>query len=473
MLRAAAMVALSSVRAFAQASGVSPVMQTLSDYMAAAGSRPLPDEATEHAKHHLLDTLAAMISGSELLPGQAAQRYIRAHGGKGAATIAGTMLTAAPGDAALANGVMAHADETDDSHNASRSHPGCAIVPAALAVGEELGIDGARFLRAVTLGYDVGTRVVMAMGGAEFSYESSLATHSIAGTFCAAAAAACTAGLNARQMRWALDYTAQQSSGIVAWRRDTDHIEKAFVFGGMTARNGVTAALVVRSGWNGVEDIFSGADNFFQAYAPKAKRERLVEKLGERYEVVQTDIKKWTVGSPIQGPLDAIEAIRSKRPFEVDQVRRVTVRLAPSVAAVVDNRDIPDICLQHMVAVMLVDKTVSFHAAHDKPRMQDAAVLRHRAKVELVRDGELVQFLPVRVTAVEIELADGMRLSERISAVRGTPRNPMSRTEVMEKARDLIAPILGREKSERLIDTVYAIETVTDIRNLQPLLQRE
>ena len=472
MLRAAAMAAFSSVRAVAQPSGVSPVMQTLGDYMAAAGSRPLPDEATEHAKHHLLDTLASIVSGSGLLPGQAAQRYIGAHGGKGVATIAGTMLTATPADAALANGVMAHADETDDSHNASRSHPGCAIVPAALAVGEELGIDGARFLRAVTLGYDVGTRVVMAMGGAEFSYESSLATHSIAGTFCAAAAAACAAGLNARQMRWALDYTAQQSSGIVAWRRDTDHIEKAFVFGGMTARNGVTAALVVRSGWNGVEDIFSGADNFFQAYAPKAKPERLVEKLGERYEVVQTDIKKWTVGSPIQGPLDAIEAIRSKRAFESDQVRRVSVRLAPSVAAVVDNRDIPDICLQHMVAVTLLDKTVSFHAAHDKPRMQDAAILRERAKVELMRDGELVQFLPVRVTVVEIELADGTRLSERISAVRGTPRNPMSRTEVMEKARDLTAPILGREKSARLIDTVYAIETVTDIRNLQPLLQR-
>jgi len=447
-------------------------MQTLSDYMAAAGSRPLPDEATEHAKHHLLDTLASMISGSELLPGQAAQRYIGAHGGKGVATIAGTMLTAAPADAALANGVMAHADETDDSHNASRSHPGCAIVPAALAVGEELGIDGARLLRAVTLGYDVGTRVVMAMGGAEFSYESSLATHSIAGTFCAAAAAACAAALNARQMRWALDYTAQQSSGIVAWRRDTDHVEKAFVFGGMTARNGVTAALVVRSDWNGVEDIFSGADNFFQAYAPKAKPERLVEKLGEKYEVVQTDIKKWTVGSPIQGPLDAIEAIRNKRSFEADQVRRVTVRLAPSVAAVVDNRDIPDICLQHMVAVMLVDKTVSFHAAHDKPRMQDGAVLRERAKVELVRDGELVQFLPVRVTVVELELPDGTRLSERISAVRGTPRNPMSRTEVMEKARDLTAPILGREKSKELIDTVYAVETVTDVRSLRPLLQR-
>jgi len=139
---------------------------------------------------------------------------------------------------------------------------------------------------------------------------------------------------------------------------------------------------------------------------------------------------------------------------------------------VVDNRDIPDICLQHMIAVMLLDKTVSFHAAHDKARMQDAAALRQRAKVSLVRDEQLVQLLPVRVAIVEIELGDGSLLSERVSAVRGTPRNPMSRSEVMEKARDLIGPILGNEISRRLIEAVYAIETITDIRNLRPLLQR-
>jgi 2-methylcitrate dehydratase PrpD len=467
---AASGVSLSGSRAFASAPG--PEMIVLSDYMSAAATRALPAEVAEHAKHHLIDTLASMVSGSELVPGQAAQRYIRAHGGKGERTIAGTMLTASAGDAALANGVMAHADETDDSHNASRSHPGCAVVPAALAAGEEFGIDGARFLRAVTLGYDVGTRVVMALGGFAFSYESSLATHSIAGTFGAAAAAACAAGLDNRQMRWQLDYTAQQSSGIVAWRRDTDHIEKAFVFGGMTARNGVAAALLVQSGWNGVDDIFSGADNFFQAYAPKAQPGELIEKLGERYEIVHSDIKKWTVGSPIQGPLDAVEAIRAKQTFAADQVERVIVRLAPSVAKVVDNRDIPDICLQHMIAVMLIDGTVSFHAAHDKSRMQDAAVLHQRAKVNLVHDEELAKLLPVRVAVVDIELTDGKRLSERIAAVRGTPRNPMSRGEVTDKARDLMAPVLGRENSDRLIATVFAIETVADIRKLQPLLQR-
>jgi len=450
-----------------------PVMSALSDYMSAAGSRALPADISEQAKFHLLDTLAAMISGSELPPGQAAARYIRERGAKGTATVAGFALTAAPIDAALANGVLAHSDETDDSHNNSHSHPGCSIVPAALAAGEEFGTDGARLLRAVTLGYDVGPRVTMAMGDDDFSYGSSLSTHSIAGNFGSAAAACCAAGLDARQMRWALDYAAQQSSGIRAWRRDIDHIEKAFAFAGMPARNGVTSALLVKSGWNGVDDVFSGEDNFFQAYAPKAQPERLIEKLGERYEIAQTDIKKWTVGSPIQGPLDAIQAIREKHPFEADQVARVKVHLAPAVAAVVDNRDIPDICLQQMVAVMLLDKTVSFHGAHDKPRMQEEATLRQRAKVNLVHDEDLNKLLPVRVAVVEIELTDGSRLTERVSAVRGTPRNPMGRGEVIDKARDLTAPVLGREKSEKLIETVFAIESVTDVRNLRPLLQRE
>jgi 2-methylcitrate dehydratase PrpD len=462
----------SRTRVFAQSAAISPEMSALSAYMAAAANRALPPEVAEQAKHHLLDTFASMLSGSQLVPGQAAQRYIRAFGGTGPCTVAATTLTATPADAALANAEMAQADETDDSHNASRSHPGCSVVPAALAAGEAFGADGARFLRAMTLGYDIGTRVVMAMNGAAFSYESSLASHSIAGTFGSAAAASCIAGFDAQHMRWLLDYTAQQSSGIVAWQRDTDHIEKSFVFAGMPARNGVTAALVVRSGWNGVDDVFSGADNFFLAYAPKAERARLIDKLGQRYEITQTDIKKWTVGSPIQAPLDAVATIREKRSFEADQVQRVTVRLAPTVAQVVDNRDIPDICLQHMVAVMLLDKTASFQAAHDKPRMQDPAVLRQRAKVTLVRDEELAKLLPVRVAIVEIEFTDGTRASERVEAVRGTPRNPMSRAEIIDKARDLMAPVIGRATSDRLIDTVYAIERVSDIRTLRPLLQR-
>jgi 2-methylcitrate dehydratase PrpD len=198
----------------------------------------------------------------------------------------------------------------------------------------------------------------------------------------------------------------------------------------------------------------------------------LVDKLGERFEIAQSDIKKWTVGSPIQGPLDALDAIMHQRPVAPDQVARVTVRLAPTVASVVDNRDIPDICLQYMIAVMLLDRTASFRAAHDKPRMQDPAVLRERAKVNLVRDEGLAKLLPARIAVVEVDLTDGTHLSERVAAVRGTVQNPMTRGEVIDKARDLIAPVLGREQSERLIEAVFAIETLADVRSLRPLLRR-
>ena len=449
-----------------------PVMNALSTYMAAAADRPLPAEALEHTVQHVLDTLAAMISGSELPPGRAALAFARAYPGDRSATVAGTSVLCGAFEAALANGVLAHSDETDDSHGLSQSHPGAAIVPAALATAESIGASGMLFLRAVALGYDVGPRVTMAMGGVQFRNESHRSTHSIAGTFGAAAAAGSIARLDAQRMRWLLDYASQQASGYAVWERDIEHIEKGFVFGGMPARNGVTAALLVRAGWNGVDDVFSGDDNFFEAYAPKGQPAVLADQLGERYEVSRTDIKKWTVGTPIQGPLDAIVNLRRRRAFEADEVQSVVVRLAPTVGAVVDNRDIPDISLQHMVAVMLLDKDASFHAAHDTARMKDAAVLRQRAKVRLVPDEALARLLPVRVAVVEVTLSDGTALVERVEAVRGTVRNPMMRDEVVTKARDLIAPVLGAVMTQRLIDAVLGLATATDIRALRPLLQR-
>ena len=312
----------------------------------------------------------------------------------------------------------------------------------------------------------------MAMGGFVFGNESHKDTHAIGGVFGAAAAAGCAAGLNAQQMRWLLDYTAQQSSGINAWQRDTDHIEKAFVFGGMPARSGVTGAMLVQAGWTGVDDVFSGEDNFFQAYAPKADPSQLAEGLGTRFEIARTDIKKWTVGSPIQAPLDALELLIKANGIKAADVREVVIRLAPAVGSVVDNRAMPDVSVQHMAAVMLMDGTASFRAAHDRARMSEPATLAVRSKIRLVPDDELTKRLPARDAIVEVTLNDGRKLTQMVHAVRGTAANPMTREEVVAKARDLTAPVLGAATSERLIATVLAIESLSDIRGLRPLLQR-
>ena len=445
---------------------ISPVMEKLSAYMAEARNRALPDNVVQETEHHILDTIAAMVSGSELAPGRMAIKFAQDYGGEKIATVVASKVVCGPIEAAIANGMLAHSDETDDDFTTGGGHPGCAVVPAALASAERFGISGTHFLRAVALGYDVAMRAMKTVG------PGMKETHNLVGTMGATAAAGCAAGLSAQQMRWLLDYAAQQAgAGIGAWRRDTEHIEKAFLFGAMGARNGVNAALVVHSGWTGVNDILSGPNNFVESYNPKADAAGMIEQLGERYGIVQTTLKKWTTGGPIQAPLDALENLRKRQPFQADQVKQVVVRAATSAAYTVNNRDMPDICLQHLVAVMLIDHTVSFRAAHDKARMQDPAILRERAKVQLVPDEELEKLIPVRVAIVEVTLTDGTRLTERVEHVRGTPENPMTRDEVVAKARELMAPVLGAATCSNLIERVLALDTVKDVRELRPLLQ--
>lgn len=447
------------------------VMSTLSAYMAAAGSRPLPPEIAELTKQHLLDTLAAMISGSRLGPGQAALAFAELAKGGGPCSVVTSAIQCGPIEAALANGVLAHADETDDSHSPSLSHPGCAVVPAALACGEEFSVHGSRFLRAIALGYDIGPRVTMTMGAIRYQTETHRSSHAIAGAFGAGAAAACCASLNAQQMRWVLDYTAQQASGIAAWQRDSGHIEKAFVFAGMPARAGVTSALLVHAGWTGVDDIFTGADNFYAAFAPDADPSQLIDALGERFEVKRTNIKKWSVGSPIQAPLDALAMLQRQHAFQPDAVRSISVHVAIQEGRVVDNREMPDVSLQQMMAVMLIDRTVSFAAAHDRARMNDPATVRERAKVRLIADPALDALLPRRVAVVTVTLTDGTTLTERVEAVRGSAENPMTWDEITAKSRDLIAPVLGRDRFDQLLERIKSIESCSDLRELRSLLR--
>ena len=445
---------------------VSPVMDTLSRYMADARDRALPPDASRATKLHILDTIAAMVSGSTLVPGQHAIEFARRYGGERIATVVASSVSCGALEAAFANGVLAHSDETDDDFTTGGAHPGCAVVPAALALGEQFGISGAHFERAVALGYDVAMRAMRTVG------PGMKETHNLVGTMGASAAAGCSASLNVQQMRWLLDYATQQAgAGIGTWRRDTEHVEKAFLFGGMGARNGVHAALMVHSGWTGVNDALSGPNNFIETYNAKADPNGMIAQLGTLFGVSETTLKKWTTGGPIQAPLDALVNIRAKHPFDAAQVKEVVVRAATSAAYTVNNRDMPDICLQHLVAVMLMDRTVSFAAAHDKARMQDPAVLRERNKVKLVPDEELEKLIPIRVAIVEVTLNDGSRLSDRVEHVRGTPENPMSEGEVIAKAADLISPVLGAKVCKDLVQAILSIDEVSNVKSISSLLQ--
>jgi 2-methylcitrate dehydratase PrpD len=451
-------------------------MREYAGYIAGALKRPLPDEVLEKTRHHVLDTIAAMVSGSRLLPGRKAIAYVKTLGGVKEATVIGSRISTTAQNAALANGMLGHADETDDSHAPSLTHPGCVVVPAALAMSERENRNGTAFLRAVALGYDAGSRITMALGSYDFR-DAGHSTHSIGPIFGATAAAGALAGLSYDQVRWALSYTAQQCSGISCWMRDEEHIEKAFDFGGMAASNGVASAAMVASGFTGVEDVFSGERNFFIAYDERHRIGRppetdiLTRGLGSTYEIMNTNIKRWSVGSPIQAPLDSLLDLVRGHDIKAGDVEHLTVRVSRQGANTTDDRPMPDINMQHMCAIMLIDGIVTFVSAHDEKRMKDPKVLALKKRIELVGDEELTRALPSRQGIVELKLKDGRELRHHTKAVRGTSHNRMTRAEVDEKAYHLIAPILGKARARKLCDAVWTLDRLSSMRKLRPLLQ--
>jgi 2-methylcitrate dehydratase PrpD len=448
---------------------ISPVMQRLSEYIAQAGKRKLPPQVLERTKHHVLDTIAAMVSGARLLPGRKGIAFVKTLGGTKEACVIGSRFLTTAINAGLANGMCAHADETDDSHAPSVMHPGCGIVPAALAMAEREATNGASFLRAVALGYDVATRLTMSLNAFKFR-EDGLSTHSYGPTFGAAAAAGSLVGVNEKQARYLLSYAAQQASGISCWMRDEEHVEKAFDFGGMPARNGITAATMVADGFTGVDDVFSGERNFFVAHGRPAHPAELTRGLGEEYEILRTNIKRWSVGSPIQAPLDSLLALIKSHAVKAEQVEKLTIRVAHRDKNTTDNRPMPDINMQHLCAVMLFDGTVTFKSSHDEKRFRDRKVLEFRKRIEVAGDDALTKTMPARQAIVEIELRDGRKLRHHTVAVRGTAENPMTRAEVDAKSYDLIAPILGKSRARKLCDKIWNLEKTKSIRELRPLL---
>jgi len=441
----------------------------LARYMAQARDLPLAPHVAQEARHRILDTLAAMVSGSHLQAGEMAIAFARAQGGIAEATVLATDITTSAVNAALANGMFAHADETDDFEPVTKAHPGSHVVPAALAMAEREGRSGAELIAAVTLGYDVCCRFLMALGPdlVRGSHRSAEGTSSTMG---AAAAAASLARLDEKGMRTALSYAAQQVSGIWSWVRDAGHVEKAFDFSGMGARNGVTAAIMAQMGFTGVWDVLDGEHNALIALSSDPRPQEMVAALGTRFFITETAIKPFSVGYPIQAPLDAFLTLVREHKLTVDNVARIVVRLPEDGGRIVNNRSMPDVNCQHIIALALVEGAVSFEDSHSYERMADARVLAAKERVELIPDRALMDPAAPRSGRVEVTLRDGRSVSHFTRHPPGTKENPLSTQRVNEKARSLITPVLGAKRTEELIGRVTALEKVANVRELQPLL---
>lgn len=405
------------------------------------------DAAVEKIKQHLFDTLLAILSGHALPAGRLVAAYLADYGpceGPSGAVL-GRDRHVPCEVAALVNGILAHADETDDTSELARMHPGASIIPAVLALARPAGATGRDVLNAILVGYQVGIAFPQAIWAdpAERMH-CSRTTHNAGQVMGAVAAAGRLLRLDMAQMRYALSYAAQQASGINSIYRDSHHVEKAYAFGGLPAAQGVQAARLAKLGFTGVADVLDQSVNLFDAYEgrsdPDALRGLIADPDGG---VFQADIKLYPVGLPIQAAAQALDELLRADPVAPGEVAEVSCHLPSQKAFIVDDREMPAISLQYILATMIEDGGLSFANSHDQARLDANRGQGLMARVRLMHDDALN---PTERTGsrnrarLRVTLKDGSQREATVDHLRGTRFAPATWDDMDRKAQMIFGP---------------------------------
>jgi 2-methylcitrate dehydratase PrpD len=223
---------------------------------------------------------------------------------------------------------------------------------------------------------------------------------------------------------------------------------------------------MVQMGFTGVRDVLSGTHNAIAALAVQPHPEAMLADLGTRFFVSETGIKTFSVGYPNQAPLDAFLALRRQYGLRADNVERIVVRLPEDAPGIVSNSPMPDVNCQYLVATALVEGAVSFANSHSRERMADPQIRAIMQRVQVVGDPKLNDPAAPRSGLVEVTLRDGRTVSHFTRFPPGTKENPVDTEGMNAKARDLIAPVLGVQRTETLIQRVNALDEVGNMREL-------
>jgi 2-methylcitrate dehydratase PrpD len=450
--------------AAAPAQTTTRVADALATFIAGSRTAVFPEATRDLARQHILDTLASIVACRDLDPAVVARKFAIAQSGsnaRNAATILGTKERAGLSDAVFASAMTAHAAEINDFIPSAFVQPGPAIVSASLALAETRGGSGDAIVRAVIVGYELAGRIPKALGLANLR-NAGIANHGVGPVFGTAAASASMMGLAPERIGDVLTFSAQQASGSWQWLMDVEHIEKAFVFAGMGARNGLQAALMVEAGFRGVRDSFDHPEGWLRAGAfakGDANVAYLIERLGERSELVETAFKRYPVGGPTQPAVQGLLQLLPK--LDRRNVQSVRIEMPGRWQAFRDAA-MPALNLRYLSSIILIDGKLDFVSAQSLQRMasdENAKALMHKVTIAHDPAQEAKPGQPrtesARVIVVE---NSGQKHEIYVPYVVGFPSHPMSREDVESKAMELMSPRLGAARSKQVIERVRSLE---------------
>jgi 2-methylcitrate dehydratase PrpD len=433
----------------------------LAEFCAELTHDDLDDDVVFAVKKAIVDALASGYAGIDTEAGVPVREYVADLSADGDATMLGDENGSLPNFAALANGTMMHALDVDDGHRAASGHPGAAVVPAVLAVGEELGSSGEEVITAIAAGYDGMAKTAMSV---QTSHRER-GFHATATTGCigAAAAVATLYDLDTDGVADAIGLGGTQAGGLFEFMAEGSSAKRFHP--GRAALAGILAAGMAANGFDGPDTIIEGKDGFARAFADEYDLSQF-ENLGDPFEVTQNYLKPYPACRHIHGPMEAVFTMREAgvRADDVEEIRVETYQAASHH----DSTDVENLLDAQMsmpygmaVAFVLGDASLS---AFEPPRTDDADINRLMDRTTVVQSDEMEAIYPgTRPARVTVRTSDGVEHVEQVEYPLGCAENPLSEEQLREKFADLSRDHLSDEERESILSTAFELETVDDV----------
>ncbi len=437
--------------------------RTLAHFASALKLDEVPALDADRATQCLIDAVGVALLGSSFAWSQTARRYAEHYGANGTSRVIGSPARVSAPMAALANGVAVHAFELDSLRKPGAGvHPGAVLVPAALAIGEELHSSGAEVLAAIIAGCEVMFRIGMA---SRHSSEA-LGFHApgLTGPFGAAIVAGRLLRLDGDRMCHALGLAGSMCSGLLAFAKGGNGAMVKRLHLGRAAESGILAARLAEGGFEGPDTILEGKFGFLDTYCAESDAALLTAGLGERWETHSLCIKRYPCHVTAHTPVEAVRALRDEYGFMAGDVTAIRVRASAKVVSHHAAHEAQDVMavqysVPYCVAIAVVDDAgdpLAFGArALDNPQV---AAMARKVACEPWPEAPNGWASEVRIT-----LRDGRTLMRARDDFLGTPTSPLSHEQLDAK---FLRCAAGYPDAQALLAQLHGIADAADVAAL-------
>jgi 2-methylcitrate dehydratase len=425
----------------------------------------LPPEVIARAKRVLLDTIGCALGAIGAEPVRAAQQVVALQGGNPQATILGLGRKASCDQAAFLNGMAMRYFDYNDYIAMGRPNHASINVAAALAVAEMQGLSGKATLLGLVAGYEMEVRLRDAIAAKR---REGWDDTSIEAQYASAVTAGKLLQLDQVKMGNALAIAGSNANTLAEVRRGAELTPAKGSAEPMAVRNGVFAALLARAGLSYPLTIFEGEYGFAKMVTASFDDAILRKRTGD-FQILKSCIKLWPCVGTAQAPIAAALDVHKRLPGP-EQIAAITAGLSDfayrqqiAYPEEISTREHADHSIPYLVARALLDGDVKV-TDFEEARFKDPRALALKRKFKVRPDASLSN---ENIGAdLEVTLQNGTALTAHVPIPPGNMLNPASDADLTRKFHTLSEAVLGKERAQKAIEVILAVDAMPDLGGL-------